>query len=147
MPLMPNRTKHRKMQKGRNRGKATRGNTVSNGEFGLQAIEAGLITGNQIEAARVAMTRYMKRDGKVWIKVFPDKPITRKPAGTRMGKGKGATEFWVAAVKPGRVMFEIAGVSEEVAREALRLATNKLPVKTKFIVKEKNVEEGENNEN
>jgi len=147
MPLMPNRTKHRKMQKGRNRGKATRGNTVYNGEYGLQAIEAGLITGNQIEAARVAMTRYMKRDGKVWIKVFPDKPITRKPAGTRMGKGKGATEFWVAAVKPGRVMFEIAGVSEEVAREALRLATNKLPVKTKFIVKEKNVEEGENNEN
>ena len=136
MPLMPNRTKHRKMQKGRNRGKATRGNTVSNGEYGLQALEAGLITGNQIEAARVAMTRYMKRDGKVWIKVFPDKPITRKPAGTRMGKGKGATEFWVAAVKPGRVMFEIAGVSEEVAREALRLASHKLPIKTKFVKKE-----------
>ena len=147
MPLMPNRTKHRKMQKGRNRGKATRGNTVSNGEFGLQAVEAGLITGNQIEAARVAMTRYMRRDGKVWIKIFPDKPITRKPAGTRMGKGKGATEFWVAAVKPGRVMFEVAGVSEEIAREALRLATNKLPVKTKFVRSEKNVEEGENNEN
>ena len=146
MPLMPNRTKHRKMHKGRNRGKATRGNVVSHGEFGLQAVEAGLITGNQIEAARVAMTRYMRRDGKVWIKLFPDKPITRKPAGTRMGKGKGNTEFWVAVVKPGRVMFEVAGVSEETAREALRLATNKLPVKTKFVVRE-NVEEGENNEN
>ena len=132
MPLMPKRTKHRKVQKGRNRGQATRGTTVSHGEFGLQAVEAGLITGNQIEAARVAMTRYMRRDGKVWIKIFPDKPITRKPAGTRMGKGKGNTEFWVAAVKPGRVMFEIAGVSETTAREALRLAKNKLPVKTKF---------------
>ena len=116
MPLMPKRTKHRKVQKGRNRGQATRGTTVSHGEFGLQAVEAGLITGNQIEAARVAMTRYMRRDGKVWIKIFPDKPITRKPAGTRMGKGKGNTEFWVAAVKPGRVMFEIAGVSETTAR-------------------------------
>ena len=147
MPLMPKRSKHRKMQKGRNRGMATRGTTVSNGEFGLQAIEAGLITGNQIEAARVAMTRYMRRDGKVWIKIFPDKPITRKPAGTRMGKGKGNTEFWVAAVKPGRVMFEIAGVPEATAREALRLATNKLPVKTKFIMKEEIHEEGENNEN
>ncbi len=147
MPLMPKRTKHRKMQKGRNRGKATKGTTVSNGEYGLQAIEAGLITGNQIEAARVAMTRYMKRDGKVWIKIFPDKPITRKPAGTRMGKGKGNTEFWVAPVKPGRVMFEIAGVSEEIAREALRLAKNKLPVKTKFVGKEVSIEEGENNEN
>ena len=148
MPLMPKRTKHRKVQKGRNRGQATRGTTVSHGEFGLQAVEAGLITGNQIEAARVAMTRYMKRDGKVWIKIFPDKPITRKPAGTRMGKGKGNTEFWVAAVKPGRVMFEIAGVSETTAREALRLAKNKLPVKTKFVMKEENIiEEGENNEN
>ena len=147
MPLMPKRTKHRKVQKGRNRGIATRGNTVSYGEFGLQAIEAGLITGNQIEAARVAMTRYMRRDGKVWIKIFPDKPITRKPAGTRMGKGKGNTEFWVAKVKPGRVMFEIAGVPETTAREALRLATNKLPVKTKFIMKEVSYEEGENNEN
>jgi large subunit ribosomal protein L16 len=144
MPLMPKRTKHRKMQKGRNRGKATRGTTVSNGEFGLQATEAGLITGNQIEAARVAMTRYMRRDGKVWIKLFPDKPITRKPAGTRMGKGKGNTEFWVANIKPGRIMFEIAGVSEEIAREALRLAANKLPVKTKFVVREKDVKEGEN---
>ena len=148
MPLMPKKTKHRKVQKGRNRGKATRGNVVSNGQYGLQALEAGLITGNQIEAARVAMTRYMKRDGKVWIKIFPDKPITRKPAGTRMGKGKGNTEFWVAAVKPGRVMFEIAGVPETTAREALRLAKNKLPVKTKFVMKEENIiEEGENNEN
>ena len=147
MPLMPKRTKHRKVQKGRNRGQATRGTVVSNGEFGLQAVEAGLITGNQIEAARVAMTRYMRRDGKVWIKIFPDKPITRKPAGTRMGKGKGNTEFWVAAVKPGRVMFEIAGVSETTAREALRLAKNKLPVKTKFVMKEVAIEEGENNEN
>ena len=145
MPLMPKRTKHRKVQKGRNRGQATRGTTVSHGEFGLQALEAGLITGNQIEAARVAMTRYMRRDGKVWIKIFPDKPITRKPAGTRMGKGN--TEFWVAAVKPGRVMFEIAGVSETTAREALRLAKNKLPVKTKFVMKEVAIEEGENNEN
>ena len=147
MPLMPKRTKYRKQQKGRNRGQATRGTTVSHGEFGLQAVEAGLITGNQIEAARVAMTRYMRRDGKVWIKIFPDKPITRKPAGTRMGKGKGNTEFWVAAVKPGRVMFEIAGVSETTAREALRLAKNKLPVKTKFVMKEVAIEEGENNEN
>ena len=143
MPLMPKRTKHRKVQKGRNRGKATRGNVVNEGEFGLQTIDAAAITGNQIEAARVAMTRYMKRDGKVWIKIFPDKPITAKPIGTRMGKGKGNTEFWVANVKPGRVMFEIAGVSEETAREALRLAANKLPVRTKFIVREK-IEEGEN---
>ena len=143
MPLMPKKFKYRKMQKGRNRGKAQRGNTVSEGEYGLQALEAGLITGNQIEAARVAMTRYMRRDGKVWIKIFPDKPITRKPAGTRMGKGKGNTEFWVANVKPGRVMFEIAGVSEETAREALRLAANKLPVRTKFVIREK-IEEGEN---
>ena len=143
MPLMPKRTKHRKVQKGRNRGKATRGNVVNEGEFGLQTIDAAAITGNQIEAARVAMTRYMKRDGKVWIKIFPDKPVTRKPLGTRMGKGKGNTEFWVANVKPGRVMFEIAGVPEETAREALRLAANKLPVRTKFIIREK-IEEGEN---
>ena len=144
MPLMPKRTKHRKVQKGRNRGKATRGNTVTEGQFGLQTLEAAAITGNQIEAARVAMTRYMKRDGKVWIKIFPDKPITKKPLGTRMGKGKGNTEFWVANVKPGRVMFEVAGVSEEIAREALRLAANKLPVKTKFLKREVSVEEGEN---
>ena len=135
MPLMPKRTKYRKMQKGRNRGKATRGITVSDGEYGLQAIEAGAIKSNQIEAARIAMTRYIKRGGKVWIKIFPDKPITKKPAETRMGKGKGAPEYWVALVKPGRVMFELAGVSEEVAREAMRLAANKLPVKTKFVVR------------
>jgi len=136
MPVMPKRSKFRKMQKGRNRGKATRGNVVNEGEFGLQATEAGWIKANQIEAARVAMTRYIKRGGKVWIKVFPDKPVTTKPLGTRMGKGKGAPEFWVAVVKPGRVMFEIAGVSEEVAREALRLAGHKLPVGTKFVKRE-----------
>ena len=136
MPVMPKRTKYRKMQKGRNRGKATRGNVVNEGEYGLQAIDAGLITANQIEAARVALTRYIKRGGKVWIKIFPNKPITKKPAETRMGKGKGAPEYWVAPVKPGRVMFEIAGVPEEVAREALRLASNKLPVRGKFVVRE-----------
>ena len=136
MPLIPKRTKYRKQQKGRNRGKATRGNKVTNGQFGLQSLEAGQITSNQIEAARIAMTRYTKRGGKVWIKIFPDKPVTRKPIGTRMGKGKGAVEFWVANVKPGRVMFEIAGVAEETAREALRLAANKLSVKCKFVQKE-----------
>ena len=136
MPLMPKRTKYRKMQKGRNRGKATRGTQVTDGEYGLQAIEAGAIKSNQIEAARIAMTRYIKRGGKVWIKIFPDKPITSKPIGTRMGKGKGAPEYWVALVKPGRVMFEIAGVPEETAREALRLAANKLSVKCKFVKKE-----------
>ena len=136
MPVMPKRTKYRKMQKGRNRGKATRGNVVNEGEFGIQATSAGWITSNQIEAARIAMTRYIKRGGKVWIKVFPDKPITSKPIGTRMGKGKGAPEYWVAVVKPGRVMFEIAGVPENVAREALRLAGHKLPVKTKFVKRE-----------
>ncbi len=136
MPLMPKRSKHRKMQKGRNRGKATRGNLVNEGEYGLQATTAGWIKSNQIEAARVAMTRYIKRGGKVWIKIFPDKPITKKPAETRMGKGKGAPEYWVAVVKPGRVMFEIAGVPEEVAREALRLASHKLPVQSKFVKRE-----------
>ena len=136
MPLIPKRTKHRKMQKGRMRGKATRGNKVTDGEYGIQAVTAGLITSNQIEAARIAMTRYIKRGGKVWIKIFPDKPITKKPAETRMGKGKGAVEYWVAVVKPGRVMFEIAGVAEETAREALRLAANKLSVKCKFVKKE-----------
>lgn len=146
MPLMPKRTKHRKMQKGRMRGKATRGNRVTDGEYGIQAVEAGLITSNQIEAARVAMTRYIKRGGKVWIKIFPDKPITKKPAETRMGKGKGAVEYWVAVVKPGRVMFEIAGVPEETAREALRLAANKLSVKTKFVKKESELG-GDNDEN
>ena len=135
MPLMPKRTKYRKMQKGRNRGKATRGTMVTDGEYGLQAIEAGAIKSNQIEAARVAMTRYIKRGGKVWIKIFPDKPITKKPAETRMGSGKGSPEYWVALVKPGRVMFEIAGISEDVAKEALRLAAQKLPVKTKFVAK------------
>ena len=128
------------MQKGRNRGKASRGNVVNEGEYGLQATEAGLITANQIEAARIAMTRYIKRGGKVWIKIFPNKPISRKPADTRMGKGKGATEYWVAVVKPGRVMFEIAGIPEEVAREALRLAAHKLPIKTKFLKRENNQE-------
>ena len=145
MPLMPKRTKYRKMQKGRNRGKATRGITVSDGEYGLQAIEAGAIKSNQIEAARIAMTRYIKRGGKVWIKIFPDKPITKKPAETRMGKGKGAPEYWVALVKPGRVMFELAGVPEEIAREAMRLAANKLPVKTKFVVTESEIG-GDNDE-
>ena len=139
MPLMPKRTKYRKMQKGRNRGKATRGIKVTDGEYGLQAIEAGAIKSNQIEAARIAMTRYIKRGGKVWIKIFPDKPITKKPAETRMGKGKGAPEYWVALVKPGRIMFELAGVPEETAREAMRLAANKLPVKTKFVVRESEV--------
>ena len=139
MPVMPKRTKYRKMQKGRNRGRATRGTVVNEGQYGLQALEAGLITANQIVAARVALTRYIKRGGKVWIKLFPNKPITKKPAETRMGKGKGAPEYWVAPVKPGRVMFEIAGVSEEVAREALRLASHKLPVKTKFLTRENEV--------
>ena len=136
MPVMPKRTKYRKMQKGRNRGVATRGNVVNEGEYGIQALEAGLITANQIEAARIAMTRYIKRGGKVWIKIFPDKPITKKPAETRMGSGKGSVEYWVAVVKPGRILFEMAGVSEADAREAMRLASYKLPVKTKFIKKE-----------
>ena len=145
MPLMPKRTKYRKMQKGRNRGKATRGITVSDGEYGLPAIEAGAIKSQQIDAARIAMTRYIKRGGKVWIKIFPDKPITKKPAETRMGKCKGAPEYWVALVKPGRIMFELAGVPEETAREAMRLAANKLPVKTKFVVRESEVG-GDNDE-
>ena len=145
MPLMPKRTKYRKMQKGRNRGQATRGNRVVEGDFGIQALEAGWITSNQIEAARIAMTRYIKRGGKVWIKIFPDKPITKKPAETRMGSGKGAPEYWVAVVKPGRVMFELAGVAEETAREALRLAMHKLPVKTKIIAREKEMD-GDTNE-
>ena len=135
MPLMPKKTKYRKQQKGRNRGKATRGNKIYEGQYGLQALELGQITSNQIEAARVAMTRYIKRGGQVWIKIFPDKPVTAKPAETRMGSGKGSVEYWVAVVKPGRVMFEIAGVSEEVAREALRLASHKLPCKCKIVSK------------
>ena len=133
--LMPKRTKYRRVQRGRMKGAASRGNKVSYGEFGIQAMEPGWITGNQIEAARVAMTRYTKRGGQVWIKIFPDKPITEKPAETRMGSGKGSVEYWVAVVKPGRVMFEIAGVSEETAREALRLASHKLPCKTKIVSK------------
>ena len=134
--LMPKRVKRRKQFRGTMAGKALRGNTISNGEYGLVALEPCWIKSNQIEAARVAMTRYIKRGGKVWIKIFPDKPVTEKPAGTRMGSGKGAPEYWVAVVKPGRVLFEIAGVSEEVAREALRLASHKLPCKTKFVARE-----------
>ncbi len=145
MPVMPKRSKYRKVQKGRMRGKTLRGNYVSEGEFGLQAQEAGWITSNQIEAARIAMTRFTKRGGKVWIKIFPDKPITKKPAETRMGSGKGSVEYWVAPVKPGRILFEMDGVAEDVAREAFRLASHKLPVKTKF-VDARNTEGGENDE-
>ena len=134
--LMPKRVKFRRVQRGRLKGKAMRGNTVSNGQFGLMATEPAWITARQIEAARIAMTRYIKRGGKVWIKIFPDKPITEKPAETRMGSGKGSPEYWVAVVKPGRVMFEMDGVAEDVAKEAMRLASHKLPIKTKFIVKE-----------
>ena len=134
--LLPKRVKYRRVHRGRMTGKATRGNFVSNGEYGIQALEPAWITSNQIEAARIAMTRYIKRGGQVWIKIFPDKPVTKKPAGTRMGSGKGAPEYWVAVVKPGRVMFEIAGVPEETAREAMRLAMHKLPIKCKFISKE-----------
>jgi large subunit ribosomal protein L16 len=143
--LMPKRVKRRKVQRGRLKGIATRGNKVVHGDFGLQALEPAWITSNQIEAARVAMTRYVKRGGKVWIKIFPDKPVTAKPAETRMGSGKGSPEYWVAVVKPGRVMFEIAGVPEETAREALRLAMHKLPVKCKFVAREDEVG-GEANE-
>ena len=142
--LLPKRVKYRRVHRGRLKGKATRGNTVTYGDFGLQALEPAWITSNQIEAARVAMTRSTKRGGKVWIKIFPDKPITEKPAETRMGSGKGSPEYWVAVVKPGRVMFEIAGVSEEVAREALRLASHKLPIKTKIVAKEETAPESEN---
>ena len=134
--LLPKRVKYRRVHRGRMTGQATRGNKVSYGDFGLQALEPAWITSNQIEAARIAMTRFIKRGGKVWIKIFPDKPVTKKPAGTRMGSGKGAPEYWVAVVKPGRVMFEIAGVPEETAREAMRLAMHKLPIKCKFISKE-----------
>ena len=134
--LLPKRVKYRRVHRGRLTGKATRGNTVTYGEFGLVATEPAWITSNQIEAARIAMTRYTKRGGQVWIKIFPDKPITEKPAETRMGSGKGSPEYWVAVVKPGRVMFEIAGVSEEVAREALRLASHKLPIKSKIVKRE-----------
>ena len=141
--LLPKRVKYRRVQRGRLKGKATRGNKVTNGEYGLQALEPAWITSNQIEAARIAMTRYIKRNGQVWIKIFPDKPITEKPAETRMGSGKGSPEYWVAVVKPGRVMFEIAGVDEDTAREALRLAANKLPIKCKFVAKADQSEDGE----
>ena len=134
--LLPKRVKYRRVHRGRMKGKALRGNFISHGQFGLVALEPAWITSNQIEAARVAMTRYTKRGGQVWIKIFPDKPITAKPAETRMGSGKGALEYWVAVVKPGRVMFEIAGVSEETAREAMRLAMHKLPIKCKFVKRE-----------
>ncbi len=134
--LLPKRVKYRRVQRGRLTGKAYRGNKVSNGEYGLQALEPAWITSNQIEAARIAMTRYIKRGGQGWIKIFPDKPITEKPAETRMGSGKGSPEYWVAVVKPGRVMFEIAGVNEDIAREAMRLAMHKLPIKCKFVKKE-----------
>jgi large subunit ribosomal protein L16 len=131
--LMPKRIKYRKQQRGRMKGKAVRGSSIAFGQYGLKALEPHWITGRQIEAARIAMTRYIKRGGKVWIRIFPDKPVTKKPAETRMGKGKGAPEYWVAVVKPGRVMFEIEGVSEEIAQEAMRLAAHKLPIKTKFV--------------
>ena len=134
--LIPKRVKYRRQQRGRMTGKATRGNKVTYGEFGLQALEPGWITSNQIEAARIALTRYTKRGGQVWIKIFPDKPVTQKPAETRMGSGKGSPEYWVAVVKPGRVMFEIAGVSEDAAREALRLGSHKLPIRTKIVKRE-----------
>ena len=134
--LLPKRVKYRRVHRGRMTGKAMRGNTVNQGQYGLVALEPGWIDSRQIEAARIAMTRYIKRGGKVWIKIFPDKPVTEKPAETRMGSGKGSPEYWVAVVKPGRVLFELADVSEEVAREALRLAQHKLPIKTKIVAKE-----------
>ena len=134
--LMPKRVKFRRVQRGRLTGKALRGNRITDGSYGLVALEPAWITSNQIEAARIAMTRYIKRGGQVWIKIFPDKPITEKPAETRMGSGKGSPEYWVAVVKPGRVLFEMDGVAEEVAREAMRLAANKLPIKCKFVMKE-----------
>ena len=140
--LMPKRVKYRRVHRGRMTGKATRGNFVAYGEYGLMATEPCWLTSRQIEAARIAMTRYTKRGGKVWIKVFPDKPVTAKPAETRMGSGKGSPEYWVAVVKPGRVLFEISGVSEEVAREAMRLAAHKLPCKTKFVKKGEEFEGG-----
>ncbi|HEY2930488.1 MAG TPA: 50S ribosomal protein L16 [Acidobacteriota bacterium] len=133
--LMPKKVKYRRQQKGRMKGLATRGNTVDFGSYGLKALEPGWISDRQIEASRIAMTRFIKRGGKVWIRIFPDKPITKKPAETRMGKGKGAPEGWVAVIKPGRILFEMDGVPEEVAREAMRLAANKLPIQTKFVVR------------
>ncbi len=141
--LMPKRVKFRRVHRGRMKGKALRGNSLTYGEYGLQALEPCWMTANQIESARRAMTRYIKRGGNIWIKVFPDKPVTQKPAETRMGSGKGSPEYWVAVVKPGRVLFEMGGVSEEVAKEAMRLAAHKLPIKTKFIVREDLAKEGE----
>ena len=141
--LMPKRVKRRRVFRGRMKGSAHRGNTVTYGEYGLVALEPAWVTSNQIEAARVAMTRYIKRGGQVWIKIFPDKPVTEKPAETRMGSGKGSPEYWVAVVKPGRVMFEIAGVDQEIAHEALRLAAHKLPLKAKIVKKEETEEKGE----
>lgn len=141
--LMPKRVKRRRVHRGRMKGKAMRGNTVTYGEFGLQALEPAWMTANQIEAARRAMTRYIKRGGNVWIKVFPDKPVSKKPAEVRIGSGKGAPEYWVAVIKPGRVLFEMAGVSHDVAKEAMRLAAAKLPMKTKFVVREQAGQEGE----
>lgn len=140
--LVPKRVKHRKQHRGRMKGKAQRGTSVTFGEFGLQALEPAWISNRQIEAARIALTRYIKRGGKVWVKIFPDKPITAKPAETRMGSGKGAVENWVAVVKPGRIMFELAGIDEDIAREAMRLAAHKLPIKTKFVARDG----GESNE-
>lgn len=142
--LVPKRVKHRKQQRGRMKGKAVRGTEISFGEYGLQALEPSWITNRQIEAARVALTRYIKRGGKVWVKIFPDKPVTAKPAETRMGSGKGAPEKWVAVVRPGRIMFELAGVSEDVAKEAMRLASHKLPIKTKFVKRDET--DGDSNE-
>lgn len=139
---MPKRVKYRRVHRGRMKGQAHRGNTVTYGEFGLQALEPAWITSNQIEAARRAMTRYVKRGGNVWIKIFPDKPVTEKPAETRMGSGKGSPEYWVAVVKPGRILFEMGGVSEEDAREAMRLAAHKLSIKTKFVTREEAQEKG-----
>ena len=141
--LMPKRVKRRKVQRGRLKGAAHKGNQVTYGDYGLVALEPAWITSRQIEAARIAMTRYIKRGGQVWIKIFPDKPITQKPAETRMGSGKGSPEYWVAVVKPGRVMFEIAGVDEALAREAMRLAANKLPIKCKFVTKAEQEKDGE----
>ncbi|MDO5040938.1 MAG: 50S ribosomal protein L16 [Peptoniphilus sp.] len=141
--LMPKRVKYRRVHRGRMKGKALRGNTLTYGEYGLQALEPAWITSNQIEAARRAMTRYIKRGGNIWIKIFPDKPVTEKPAETRMGSGKGAPAYWVAVVKPGRIMFEMSGVSEDIAKEAMRLAAMKLPIKTRIVMKEK---DGESNE-
>lgn len=141
--LMPKRVKYRRVHRGRMKGKAMRGNSLAYGEYGLKALDPAWITSNQIEAARRAMTRYIRRGGNIWIKIFPDKPVTEKPAETRMGSGKGAPEYWVAVVKPGRILFEMSGVSEEVAREAMRLASNKLPIRTKFVMKEK---DGDSNE-